>query len=281
VSALERQCAAVTNGTVAYADQGEGPVALFVHGVFLNADLWRNVVRPLSAERRCVAVDIPGHGGTRLDDGADLSLSAQADLLEELCDRLGLGPIDLVGNDTGGAICQVWAVRHPERLRSLTLTNCDCHDNLPPPGFASVVQLAAMGQLAPIVQAMAADLSLARGEAGYGGSYEDVSALPEEILRGYVEPLAADGGVGLERWLTSVKADDLVAIEPDLRRLTVPTLVAWGTGDSLFDRSWASWLRDTMPGVRDVVEIDGCKLFFPDERADELVDHLRRFWSSI
>lgn len=278
---MERQRAAITNGTVSYADEGDGPVAFFVHGVFLNADLWRNAVAPLSAERRCIAVDIPGHGGTRLDDGADLSLPAQADLLEELCETLGLGPIDLVGNDTGGAICQVWAVRHPERMRSLTLTNCDCHDNLPPAGFAPVVQLAAMGQLAPIVQAMASDLSLARGEAGYGGSYEDVASLPDDILRGYVEPLAADGGVGLERWLTAVKAEDLVAIEPDLRRLQVPTLVAWGTGDDLFDRSWAAWLRDTIPGVREVVEIDGGKLFFPDERAGELVDHLRRFWSSI
>src|SRR5207248_1073704 len=67
---------------------------------------------------------------------------------------------------------------------------------------------------------------------------------------------------------------------PPSEPLTVPTLVVWGTGDEFFDLSWAGWLRDTIPGVREVVEVTGAKLFFPDERAAELVGHLRRFWSA-
>ncbi|GAA4910158.1 hypothetical protein GCM10023334_008730 [Nonomuraea thailandensis] len=61
--------------------------------------------------------------------------------------------------------------------------------------------------------------------------------------------------------------------------LTVPTLLVWGTGDTFFDLSWARWLRDTIPGVREIVEIEGGRLFFPEERAGELVPHLRRFWA--
>ena len=60
----------------------------------------------------------------------------------------------------------------------------------------------------------------------------------------------------------------------------MPTLIVWGTGDEFFDVRWAEWLRDTIPGVTDVVMIDGAKLFFPDERAADLVPHLRRHWAA-
>ena len=56
--------------------------------------------------------------------------------------------------------------------------------------------------------------------------------------------------------------------------------MVWGTGDVFFEVKWAYWLRDTIPGVSGVVEIDGGRLFFPDERAEELVPYLRRHWSA-
>ena len=79
--------------------------------------------------------------------------------------------------------------------------------------------------------------------------------------------------------LTSLHARDLLAIEPALARLQVPTLIVWGTGDTAFRLKWAYWLRDTIPGATDVVEIDGARLFFPDERAAELTAALRRHWA--
>ena len=70
-------------------------------------------------------------------------------------------------------------------------------------------------------------------------------------------------------------------IEPALAQLDVPTLVVWGTADEFFELHWARWLRDTIPGVRQVVELPGAKLFFPDERADELAPLLTRHWASV
>ena len=61
----------------------------------------------------------------------------------------------------------------------------------------------------------------------------------------------------------------------------MPTLVVWGTGDRFFHRRWAGWLRDTIPGVREVVEVPGGRLFFPDERPDDLAGPLRRHWQSV
>ena len=76
---------------------------------------------------------------------ADLSLNGLAALLDELCERLGLAQVDVVANDTGGAVAQVFAARYPDRIRTLTLTNCDVHDNFPPEAFKPFVDLAAVG----------------------------------------------------------------------------------------------------------------------------------------
>jgi pimeloyl-ACP methyl ester carboxylesterase len=60
-----------------------------------------------------------------------------------------------------------------------------------------------------------------------------------------------------------------------------PTLVVWGTADILFDVKWAEWLKKTIPGTREVVLLEGAKLFFPEERPDELVHALLRFWGGL
>jgi pimeloyl-ACP methyl ester carboxylesterase len=269
-------------GEIAYVEVGEGPVALFVHGVFLNGYLWRHVLDALSTDRRCIALDLPVHGQTRVPADADLSLPAQAEVLEAFCEALDIGEVDLVANDTGGAVAQVFAARHPQRLRTLTLTNCDSHDNLPPPNFSGVVELASQGQLAPIATQMVDDLDMARSEMGLGAGYEDPAGLSAETVRTYLEPVAGtpEAARQLERFITSLSAADLLAAEPALRELRAPTLIVWGTGDTFFEREWAYRLRDTIPGTTEVVEVPGAKLFFPDERPADLVEPLRRHWAA-
>jgi pimeloyl-ACP methyl ester carboxylesterase len=273
-----RRTAATAKGEVSYLDVGEGPIAFFVHGIFLNAHLWRRVIAALRSERRCIAVDLPAHGQTSTSPDQDLSAAGQAALLGALCEALELGEVDLVGNDTGGALCQILAVHQRERVRTLTLTNCDAHDNFPPEAFSQGLAAATGGQLAPLLVAMAQDLELARGEAGLALGYENPRALSDEVVRSYMGPFADPARAReLERMVNSIDAGDLLAIEPGLEELDVPTLIVWGTGDVFFELDWAYWLRDHIPGAREVVEIEGGKLFFPDERAAELMPHLERF----
>ncbi|NUR92250.1 MAG: alpha/beta hydrolase [Nonomuraea sp.] len=262
-----------------YEDTGEGQVALFVHGVGTSSYLWRNVIAGLRDERRCVAVDLPLHGGS--DSQPDLSIPALAETVAAFCREHGLERVDLVANDTGGAVAQVLAVRYPELLNSLTLTNCDVHTNTPPEAFLPTIQLARDGQLAALTASVLDQPELVATTA-FGDSYERVED-PQALVEHYLRPIFAkpDGGKEFERLLTSIDAADMVAIEPQLTVLAVPTLVVWGTGDVFFERKWADWLRDTIPGVREVVEIEGGRLFFPDERAGELVPVLRRFWASL
>jgi pimeloyl-ACP methyl ester carboxylesterase len=283
---LPRQTVSLHRGDVAYvdhsADDTERPAALFVHGVLVNADIWRNVMWEVGAMRRCIAPDLPAHGWTPVPDGdaADLSLKGLADLLDELCEHLGLTQVDVVANDTGGAVAQVFAAHFPGRIRTLTLTNCDVHDNFPPEAFKPFVDLAESGEFGPMVAAMAADPALARSEVGFGMGYAHPEQLSDEILASYLGPFLADQGKGLERLLTASSAADLMAVAPLLAEFHAPTMVAWGTGDSFFAEEWADRLETMIPGVERVVLVPGAMLFWPDERAADLVPLLRDFWGA-
>jgi pimeloyl-ACP methyl ester carboxylesterase len=270
------------SGPASYIDTGgSGRPALFLHGVSTSSYLWRNVIDQLDGQRRCVAVDLPLHGQTPAAADQDFSLPGLARFVADFCDALDLTEIDLVANDTGGAIAQVFAVGNAERLHTLTLTNCEAHNNLPPKQLLAGVLLARMGLFAPLAPRMVRDITKGRKRV-YGSGYEDVANLPDEIVRAWLEPTVgtAESARQFQRLITSLRARDLLAIEPALARLHVPTLIVWGTGDKFFSRKWAYWLRDTIPGAIDVVEIDDARLFFPDERASEFTATLRLHWDA-
>jgi len=276
-----RHAAVTRSGEISYLDIGTGPVALFVHGIATNAYLWRNVIAALASRRRCIAVDLPLHGRSPVTAGQDLSLAALAAGLHDFCDALGLTGIDLVANDTGGAIAQIFAARHPQRLATLTLTNCDTADNLPPEDFKPMIELASAGTLAPSAVALFGDLDAA-AQISFGSTYEHLDQIDRDVIRSYLEPCfgTLERARQFERLLVALDAGDLRAVTPQLKELTVPTLVVWGTGDTFFDVSWAYWLRDTIPGVTRVVTVDGARLFFPEERAADLLPYLEQHWAA-
>src|SRR5580698_9767509 len=120
------------SGLISYTEQGVGPVVLFVHGVLLNGHLWRHQLTGLSDIRHCIAVDLLAHGDTEIAADQDVSVTANAKMLNEVLDALNIDKVDVVGNDSGGGIVQIFSALYPERIRTLTLTNCDTHDNWPP-----------------------------------------------------------------------------------------------------------------------------------------------------
>ena len=278
---LERKTANVDGERIAYVDAGDGgaPTALFVHGVLVNADLWRNVIFDVADLRRCIAPDLPAHGASPIPGAAvDVSLGGLARMLNGLCEELGLDRVDLVANDTGGAIAQVFAAHYPQRIRTFTLTNCDVHDNFPPEAFKPFMEMAFAGEFGPAVAAMAGDRDLARSEMGFGTGYVQAGQLSDEVVDSYLGPFVADQGKGLERVLTAGSVDELTGIAPLLGELTAPTQVAWGTADIFFAPEWAERLRQLIPSVERVTLIPDAMLFWVDERAADLVPLLRDFW---
>jgi haloalkane dehalogenase len=82
----------------------------------------------------------------------------------------------------------------------------------------------------------------------------------------------------LNRYFVAFDPNPLVAIEPGLQRLTVPTRMVWGTGDPIFPVSWAEWLDRTLPQSRGVRRVEGAKLFFPEEMPDVIAEEARALW---
>jgi pimeloyl-ACP methyl ester carboxylesterase len=267
-------------GDIAYVEEGQGPAALFVHGVFLNHHFWRGVTRQLGDVRRCIALDLMAHGATRIVADQELTFTTQAEMLDAFCEAMGLDQVDVVANDSGGGIAQIFAARHPGRIRSLTLTNCDTHDNWPPASFQPLVALAREGKLADAFAPLAQDPAAARN--AFAVAYEHPEQVSDETLNTYLAPLFAspEATAALERFVAGQDCRHTLAIEPELRRLEAPTLVIWGTDDGFFPTKWAYWLQGAIPGCRKVIEFEGAKLFFPEERPEALAGALREHWGA-
>src|SRR5437868_4113845 len=130
----EQRQVATGAGTIHYRERGSGAPVVFVHGLLTNGDLWRDVVPPLAAHRRCIVPDWPlGSHTEAMGAHADLSTPGLAKLVAEVLTALDLEQVTLVGNDTGGAVCQLVAAHHPARLGGLVLASCDAFEVYPPP----------------------------------------------------------------------------------------------------------------------------------------------------
>jgi pimeloyl-ACP methyl ester carboxylesterase len=268
------------SGRISYTEQGTGPVALFVHGVLLNGYLWRHQLADLSDIRRCIAVDLLAHGDTEIAPDQDVSVTANAKMLKEFLDALHLDKVDLVGNDSGGGIAQIFAALSPERVRSLTLTDCDTHDNWPPEAFKPFLAMAAAGGLRGTLDAMLSDKSIYRSPQALGPAYEHPEQLSDDSIEKYLRPLVRteQRTRDLQRFLAAFDNQHTLAIEARLKTLKAPTLIVWGTDDVYFDVKWSHWLADNIPGARHRVEFKGARIFFPEERSAEFNKELRAHW---
>ena len=284
-----RRFAEVKSGRIAYFEKGQGPAALFVHGVPLNGYHWRHVIDRVQHRRRCIAIDLMGLGYSEIAPSQDVSFTAQARMIAEVLDATGIEQVDLIGNDSGGAIAQIFAANYPGRLNSLILTNADVHDGWPPPQVLPLMERARNGTLAGIFQPLLERPDLARERYGRGEpvplfrSYADPSVLTDEVIRLYLQPLLSSKHriEAFQRYWLGFDNKHTVAIYPALKTLQVPTLIVWGLKDFFFDKKWAYWLKDTIPGAKRVVEVEDARLFFPEDRPDTLAAPMLEFWDEL
>lgn len=267
------------SGEIAVSERGDGQAALFLHGFPLNGYQWRGALARLSPYRRCIAPDFLGLGYTRPAPGQSLAPDAQVAMLAELLDAMSVDRVDIVANDSGGQAAQMFLARHPQRVRTLLLTNCDSRIECPPPALQPVIALARDGKfveqwLAPWL----ADKALARSPQGLGGlTFTDVRNLRDEAVDIYLGPLVRHAGrtnafaVALDRnWL-----EDL---GPRLAASRVPTRIVWGTGDTIFSAAGAEHLQRHVGRSRGLRRVDGAKLFFPEEYPDLIAEEARALW---
>ena len=241
----------LAQGTIEYRDEGAGPPVVLIHGALVNAQVWDRVVAALSTRARCIVPDLPlGSHRLPMNADADLSPPGLARLIAELLERLELDQVTLVGNDTGGALCQLVTAHHPERLGRLVLTNCDAFENFPPPALRVAVKTLGRVPAALTLLAAAGRLRFARSGAMKAVPLT-MKPIPDDLVRAWISPLR-DPRIrhDLVRVLRDMSSEHTLAAAEQLRHFEAPALVVWGLQDKFFALADAERLVVTLPHAR-------------------------------
>ncbi|MEQ8736124.1 MAG: alpha/beta hydrolase [Rhodospirillaceae bacterium] len=109
-------------GKLAATECGVGRVALFLHGGLLNRSIFIDLMQELQQYRRCIAIDLPGFGGSQPLDGSPLTLPRLAEAVGlEIKDISPSCSIDVIGLSLGGGVAVELAHSFPEIIRTVCL----------------------------------------------------------------------------------------------------------------------------------------------------------------
>ncbi|MEV0358474.1 alpha/beta hydrolase [Nocardia sp. NPDC050697] len=255
---------------IRYHETGEGPPVVFVHGLLVNANLWRAVVPPIAAAGyRCIAPDWPLGAHDIPVPEADLSPPGVADLIAAFLEKLDLTDVTLVANDTGGAITQVLLARDPARIGRVVLASVDCYDRFLPPPFD------ALGVLARVPGVVRAATELLKIRAlqplpialGWVAKHP----IPREVADGYLGPSRRSAAIrhDVRRFLGSARKRHTLAAARSFPRLTLPVLVVWAREEKLFPVPLAERLVAELPNAT-LRLVDDSYTFIPEDQPDLL-----------
>ena len=235
-------------GRVRYWECGTGTPIVFVHGLLTNSLLWRKVVPELAERHRCIVPDFPlGSHSEAMGADADLTPDGLVAVIVAVLDELGLERAVLVGNDTGGALSQLVAARHPERVAGLVLTNCDAYDNFPPRIFAPLMMSARVpGGLAVLSQLLRIR-TLWRLPIAFGWLAKH--PLHPGVVTAWLQPSRTDRGVRRDLATAIIGIDPRSTVEAARQLATFdrPVLLAWASEDRLFPIAHAHRLAEELP----------------------------------
>lgn len=262
-------------GPIRYREEGSGPPLVFVHGLLADGRLWRKVVPLLVPGFRCIVPDWPlGSHDLPMREGVDLSPTGVARIIADFLAALDLEGVTLVGNDSGGALCQIAAANHPERIARLVLTPCDALEVFPPPAFAYLRKVA----LVPGVPVLMGKLMhrsdrLRRLDRAYGGLTR--RPLPDDLTRDWMRPMATSRAIrrDLRAFLRGISPDLTMEAARQLAVRPVPMLLVWAADDPHFTASLGERLAAAIPGARRVV-IEDTGAFLPEDQPERLAWHI-------
>jgi pimeloyl-ACP methyl ester carboxylesterase len=273
----ERRTAEVPAGAIEYRERGTGPAIVFVHGVGVNGDLWRNVVPGLAGEHRCIAPDLPlGSHAHALKEGVDLSLPGLARIVADLLEALDLDDVTIVANDTGGAVSQSLVGLYPERIGRLVLTSCDAFEKFPPTPQRYLELAARSRALMWLVAWTVRFRFVQRLPTAYGWVTSRPIDLP--IMRSFTDPIRTDAGVRRDLASLLRAVDTRFTFEAAERLWTFdkPALVLWADRDKIFPRAHGARLAELLPQGRFELIRDS-RTFVPEDQPRALAERVRAF----
>ena len=266
----------VPGGRLRYHETGNGPPIVFVHGVLVNANLWRKVVPQLARDFRCVTLDMPFGSHIEAMPNADLTPPGAADIVADAIEAIGLEDVTLVGNDTGGAVCQLVATRRPERLGRLILTSCDAFENFPPKFFKYVFKPAQVPALVPLLFGGLRLRAPRRLPIAFG--WVSKRPIDRDAEDTYVLPVLTRGDIRKDLARIAKGVDSKYTLEAGrrLKEFDRPTLLAWSREDRLFPPGDAERLAAALPDAR-IEWIDDSYTFSAEDQPGRLSELIAGF----
>jgi pimeloyl-ACP methyl ester carboxylesterase len=263
----------IAAGTLEYRTLGpadsEFPAAVFVHGFLVDSTLWDPVARQLAEHGvRSVLVDWPlGSHRTSMNADADMSPIGVARMVNQVLDVLGLTDVTLVGNDTGGAICQLLLADDASRIGRVVLTNCDAFENFPPKVFVPLFHIAKHPLLVKMMLAPTRLRVIRHSPLAYGLLLR--SPRDAALTRRWIAPSLTDRAIrdDIARFTRALDRKALVHIAPALRNFRGPARIVWGTADRCFTLATARRLAEAFADAR-LLEVPGSTTFVSIDAPD-------------
>lgn len=273
---VRRRDVDVAAGRLSWLEAGAGAPVVLLHGIPTGAELWRDFLVVLGdAGFRGLAPDLPGYGSTRLARSADHSLAGCADLIAAWLVASDLAPAWVVGHDAGGAVAQLLAVRVPEHVTRLTLTNSIAAGCWPAPRARASALAARVGLYRPAARLGVIPNPYVRREirrAFADPAHPDAVDQDRVFWDGKVTD--GDGRAGFQRHLAALSPRDTADLPARLPTLRTPVDLVWGLEDPF--QSWevvGRRLQASLPGSR-VTLLSGCGHFTPLECPQRLCSAL-------
>ncbi len=245
-----------------WEQQGEGRPVVFVHGIPTSPRLWRHVV-PRVSGARSMAWEMVGYGASIEEgEGRDISVAKQAEYLAAWMRTVGLDEgVVIVGHDLGGGVAQILAVRNPELVRGLVLTNAICYDSWPIPSVKVMRTMGAVVKRLPD--------ALLRYDVYVGlflRGHDDLARAKESFGQHWPYYQRAGAGAALMRQVRSLNVQDTLAVAERIPDLNVPARLVWGAADRFQKIGYGYRLAYELGAS--IERIEGGKHFVPEDHPE-------------
>jgi haloalkane dehalogenase len=270
---------ALPQGRLNYVDEGKGPPILFVHGTPTWSFDYRHLIRALSAQHRCLAVDLLGFGLSERPRDFAYTPEAHAQVLRAFVDRLGLDHFTLVAHDFGGPISLPLALDTPGRVARLVLMNTWMWSFADDPAMLRKARLAGSGFGRFLYRHFNFSLRAITPSA-YGDRRKLTPAIHQQLLA----PFPDADSRGRVLWTLARALRSSASFYDSLwqRRgvlAAVPSLIVWGLRDPAFPPRFLDRWRTVLPAAR-VHELRTAGHWPHEEAPDEVAAALLAFLSA-
>ncbi|MGI5271389.1 alpha/beta fold hydrolase [Nonomuraea sp. CA-218870] len=266
------------HGTVSYRIAGPAdaaaPPVVFVHAFLVDGSVWSGVADQLAARGiRSYSPDWPlGAHRVPVRPDADQSPRGVARQIAAFLEALDLRDVTLVGNDTGGALCQFLLDIDASRIGRLVLTNCDAFDTFPPFPYNVIFRLLRGERL------MRINLQPMRWRA-FRHSPLGLGLLANKLdpgqTKAWIEPSLRSKEIRRDavRFLQAIDAKELLDVSTRLKNFAGPVQIVWGTADRAFKPALGQRLRRAFRNAT-FIEVPGARTFVHLDAPTALADHI-------